>query len=243
VFGASCAEENLIIQCLKASEIQLEDLTIVSDNSISPDALRFILQQKQMKRLKISHDIKTNLTSLIKKIGRENCGLENVEDFESDYNFNNTSSFVSLMTNLCELSLQSISNESNFFEFILDQSCFPRLTKLHLEDLDEDFVINVINTNITELKLEDCLEIKSILLALKGLKKLTIIKSNQHLTNEFVEFIAVNMNNLEEITANCEAATTLQYYEEMKRQRDDINKKIQFNFILQRLSSVEGCID
>jgi hypothetical protein len=233
MLNASPAEENWIIQSLVASNIQLKEFTIriSAINFISHDTLRFVLQQHQMKRLMIYGEIEeVAITDLIIEIGRENCGLENIEYFKCFPCDTDVLPLLSLTSNLRELNIWLTFDQSNILDVILDQSWFPLLTKLCLDleglSWDEGFFIQAINTSINELELSNCDEdLSFILLPLRGLKKLTLIDCELLWTNEFVEFIAVHMEKLEEITLNLdkEVAASLEHYEVMKRERNDIN--------------------
>jgi hypothetical protein len=263
--NVSLTVEKWIIQCLWAANIQLEELHVLvpghSDRSSFRDTMRFILTQRNLKRLTISGDFddddydyigELDMTSLINEIGEENIGLGNVEEFDYHWanpelyysagpDLSNAMEMMNFMPNLRHLKLRKISFASEA-QFILDETEFPHLVSIAFDNsllLDDD-VIDVINTKIKKLEFEHCYnKLKPLLLSLKGLKE---IKFNgrwiNHIDNfydyandwtkELMEFAAVNMEKLEVIRTdeNCEEAE--QHYEQMKGEREDINKNIRF---------------
>jgi hypothetical protein len=136
------------------------------------------------------------------------------------------------MPNLCEFEAFNVNRVSDL-EFFFDPNRFPCLTSVRLvnflelfeEEEMDDLVINANNTTITKLNLNhDCQTgAKIALLPLKCLKHLRLV--DWSLSKDLIEFIAENMKKLETIEID------LKIYEQMKRDRDDINKNIKCRFI------------
>jgi hypothetical protein len=206
------------------------------------------LQQQQLKRLELvdlrsSEDVgedEPEIALFISEIGSENVGLRNVEYFS--YNFdissNNALALASYMPNLRELEARYVRRASDL-EFFLDETRFHRLTSLRLENYneqedEEEIEINGSNTTITKLEWIECwIDIELILLSLKGLKHLMISYGASRLSKPLMEFIAANMMNLETIEADAARNTeVLEFYEQMKKEREDINKNIRISFNL-----------
>jgi hypothetical protein len=245
--------EKWIIQCLWASNVQLEEFAIDVNhkiNSVFNNTVRFILQQKELKQLTIENVdeegeesvASANVRSLIKIIGKESVGLGKVEKLTyKDESDDNLMELLPFMPLLRELNVEEIVQAD--LAFILDQTRFPYLTTFTTCYIyfNEDLLLKA-NDKVTRASfcvcrgLLDDNELKSLLMSLRSLKELELSGTSDDdnydefkvWTKDFMEFVAVNMEKLELIKTYEDREEAEQHYEQMKRERDDINKNIQF---------------
>jgi hypothetical protein len=235
IFNLPIQQEKFIIKCVKASNVQLEELEIShqfvaqANHENTMETMKFISQQRKLKRLDLQF-YKMRLNNQSDEISSLfNDEIVNFKELK-EFSFTTPTAlkstiFLSKMRNLETLTVNNIRSTSEL-KFIIN--CLPKLKELRIDisTIEGDFKLEF-NFNIVKISFTDFQSEKIYEKVFKSLKELKFLECNDILSVDLLKIIVENLLKLEKMTFVKVQKEILNHYKKMKQEKININKNIQ----------------